>query len=147
MQSDVLFAPASLAAVSAVVLVARSVSLSLSKRSSRGNDDLKIGILKAGKAVFAWRLLKLMGCLVLLGLSVASTVLQPRAPRDLYAHIAICVTFVSRPHFLEALCLRPAGVHCPSRCPVYVRDVKSAKGSLRSSHYPSVGHHGRVCIP
>ncbi|KAF7977580.1 hypothetical protein HWV62_3166 [Athelia sp. TMB] len=93
MQSDVLFAPASLAAVSAVVLVARSVSLSLSKRSSRGNDDLKIGILKAGKAVFAWRLLKLMGCLVLLGLSVASTVLQPRAPRDLYAHIAICVTF------------------------------------------------------
>ena len=103
MQSDILFAPACLAGVSAILLVARSISLTLSKRSSTSNGDIKNGILKAGKAVFAWRLLRLMGCLVLLGLSVASTVLQPRAPRDLYAHIAICVTFVSCPYFFSKL--------------------------------------------
>ncbi|KAF7969448.1 hypothetical protein HWV62_27283, partial [Athelia sp. TMB] len=63
-----------------------------STRSSNRNGNLEIGFGKVGNAVFAWRLLRLTGCLVLLGLSVVWTTLQSRPPRDFYAHIAICVT-------------------------------------------------------
>ncbi|KZP21077.1 P-loop containing nucleoside triphosphate hydrolase protein [Athelia psychrophila] len=93
MQSDILLAPAGLTGVSALVLVASSIFHALTKRAPTAQGVPKPGIPKVGRAIFVCRLLQLAGCLVLLGLSVASTLLQSRPVSDFYAQISICVAF------------------------------------------------------
>ncbi|KZP30958.1 P-loop containing nucleoside triphosphate hydrolase protein [Athelia psychrophila] len=91
MQFDILLVPVGLTGVSALVLIANSIFRALTKRAP--TDHPEPGILKAGRTISVWKLLRLAGCLVLFGLSVASTLLQSRPVSDAYAQISICIAF------------------------------------------------------
>lgn len=85
---DTLILPAYSGVVSAVLLAVNGIKLSKS-------TPLYTSSVHVGKAAFAWKILRLIGCLALLGLSVASLVLDLRADKVSYTRVSLCITFVS----------------------------------------------------
>lgn len=145
MQSDILLIPAYLTGVSILVFAGRSIYSALSKCAPITQSGPKTRILQAGKVIVAWRLLRLVGCLVLCGLSVASTLLQSRSPRDIYVQISICAAFVSYLYRnISLLSSQHAGLRRPPCRTINIWALKGKKFDLYSSLPPPARYHGGI---
>ncbi|KAF7976802.1 hypothetical protein HWV62_5660 [Athelia sp. TMB] len=87
-----LFVPACMAGASIVVLGLNRM-LSSSEHATTTKLPAEVNETRYG-AVFIWNALRLVGCLALFGLSIASLAIHPGEHSLLYARVCICVTFV-----------------------------------------------------
>ena len=97
-----LVAPACVAGFSAVLLGRGGVVLS--SKQAIASPQTQTVETRYG-AVFAWNILRLIGCIALFGLSVASLAIHSGEHGLLYARVCMCITFVSQCIAFEVLCL------------------------------------------
>ncbi|KZP10469.1 hypothetical protein FIBSPDRAFT_801212, partial [Athelia psychrophila] len=84
-----LVVPACLATISAIQFGLRGVPLMFTNRTAITDPEARISVTRPG----GWKLLKLLGCLALLGLSIASLVIHSAEDGAFVARLSMCITF------------------------------------------------------
>ena len=97
-----LVAPACVAGFSAILLGRRGFVLS-SKQATASPQTQTVE--PRYGAVFAWNILRLIGCITLFGLSVASLAIHSGEHDLLYARVCMSITFVSHCIAFKVACL------------------------------------------